>query len=159
MQQRRYKEGENGCPGTHVTSPAGGSSKADGCRRMGALRRYANNKNSTTEVKILASGPYSPPLQILPADHSMLNPVNLIVSPLTLAPKRGSVKFQPKCSPMGSQISWLRRNAYPNRMPNPAVLANPSQLAFGFPACSTAKITPTGTTVVQSPNPRSRTWN
>ena len=58
-QQRRQgrEDGENGCPGTHVTSPAGGSSRADGCRRMGAFHRYANSRNSTAEVRILASGP------------------------------------------------------------------------------------------------------
>jgi hypothetical protein len=60
---------------------------------------------------MLASGPYSPPLQSVPADHRMVNPVNLIVSPLTFTPKSGSVKFQPKCRPMGSQMSWLRRKA------------------------------------------------
>ena len=109
-------------------------------------------------VKTLPSGPYSPPLQTGPALHSIWRPVNFIVSPLTLTPKSGSVKFQPKWSPMGSHKSPLRRKAYPNKTPNPVVLTTPSEVELGFMACIAPNTAATVNMVVYGPQARRRTW-
>ena len=72
---------------------------------------------STTEVKTLASGPYSPPLTHLPADHTIAWPVTFILSPLMGTPNRSNVKFHPKCRPDGqpkipaAQIGVAEQNA------------------------------------------------
>src|SRR4051812_27521397 len=110
------------------------------------------------EVNTLPSGPYSPPLHSVPAFHTISWPINFIVSPLTFTPKRPSVKFHPKCNPMGSHKSPLRRKAYPNRTPNPEVLRMPSQVELGLALCITPNRAPTLKIVVKGPQTCSSVW-
>ncbi len=85
-------------------------------------------------------------------------PVGFIVIPLRFTPNIGSVIFQPKCNPMGSQRSRLRRKASPKRMPKAMVLAIPSLEACGLVAWRSPKITPVGRMVVNVPKRFIRTW-
>src|SRR5207244_9463439 len=122
------------------------------------LQTYTARASRTIVVNTPPSGPYSPPLQTEPAFHSIVRPVNFIVSPLRLTPNRGSVKFQPKWSPMGSHKSPLRRKAHPNRTPNPVVLTTPSEVELGFMACIAPNTAAMVNMVVYGPQARRRTW-